>query len=120
MALGELRRTDRAINAVQSAVPSRISMYRCRRKCRQTDCDVLCTIRFGSAVLNPFSGMAYDGLACVNIQDTTSVRDPQHSFQNDGELFKIRSLPWLDPATRTAHVGDADFSVARIHPTNVF
>src|SRR5262249_27414122 len=72
------------------------------------------------AVLDPLSGLAHDSLAGVNNEHSASVRDPQPSLQDDGELCKFRSLPRLDPACRTVHMGDAQLSVVGIDPTDVF
>jgi hypothetical protein len=64
--------------------------------------------------------MSNDGLARTDVHNTTTVRDPQQSFQDDREFLEFRGLPGLRPTAWTAHAGDADLALSRIHATDVF
>src|SRR5579871_2097514 len=90
-----------------------------RRKRGQTNGEVFRPFGIGSTVLDPLSGIAHDGLAGTDVEHSTPVSDPQASLQDYGEFGKLRSLPRLNPASRTAHMGDAHLAMLGIDPTDV-
>jgi hypothetical protein len=100
--------------------PSRVSVHCVWGKRGDADCNILRSIRFGGAVLDPLARFADDRLACMNVLNTVLVGDPQHTPEHDGVLMKIGRLPRFNPAAGTAHVSDADITLARVEPTDVF
>src|SRR4029077_1376612 len=70
-------------------------------------------------VLYPLAGVRHDRLTRTRIENAFLVFDPEHAFEDDGELLELRLLARLDPATRTPHVGDADLIVFGVYSTDV-
>src|SRR5579864_433602 len=56
----------------------------------------------------------------MNVECPALVLDSQRSFQNDGELIELGSLPRLEPSLRAAHVGDTGSGGLGIHSSDVF
>src|SRR5215472_15722741 len=85
-----------------------ITVHRVHGECRQADGDVLGAIGFGRGVLDPFASMRDYSLSRADIEFSGFGCHAKQAAQNDGELVEVRSLPWLNPALWTAHVGNAD------------
>src|SRR5580692_10517000 len=64
--------------------------------------------------------MSDDCLSGMNVECSPLVLDSQRSFQNDGELVELGSLPGLEPSLWAAHVGDTGRGCFGIHASDIF
>src|SRR5437016_4622502 len=89
------------------------------RECRQADGNVFgCFV--GSGILSPFAGMRDHGLSGHHFKLSLLVAYSKATAQDDGVLFKFRSLSGLLPSRGAAHVGHAEASFPGVQPPNVF
>ena len=94
-------------------------MHRVGRKGGKTDRDVFGATRLRRRVLEPLPAIGDYGLSGADVESTVLVLDPQHAFQNDGELIELRLLAGFGPALGATHVGNADSCGLAVYTANV-
>src|SRR4029453_6966734 len=95
-------------------------MNRVWRKGWHADRDVFGSLRLRTAVANPLSRCCHHRLTCAYVDGTALMLDANHPTQDDRDLFELRPLTGLAPATRRKHPGHTDAAVARIHAPGEF
>src|SRR6266536_732757 len=103
-----------------TSLVSHVAMHRLWRESGQTNRNIFRPLGTRRAVLHPFTGRGDHGLTRHQIHRATAMRHAEHSPQHKGVLVELRSLTRFDPATRTAHVRDADPFVAGVYAAYVF
>src|SRR6185503_6924532 len=98
---------------------SRVAMYRFGGKGRDADGDVFRALRPGRAVLHPFTTAGEHRLAGAHVEDALAMGHAKGPDEHDGVLVEVGHLTRLEPAGRTAHVGDADVARPAVHPADV-
>src|SRR5882724_9340771 len=92
-----------------------VTMYRVRRKCRQTYRHILGALRLRRAITYPFPRWRVHSLTDPHLQDICLRLDAEHACQHERELLECGRLPRLLPSWRTVHAGIADLVRVRVH-----
>jgi hypothetical protein len=93
-------------------------MNRLRRKCWQTDCQILCSVYSGRAVANPLSAAYDDSLAWIEEMRVIAGLYLKLTAKHNAEFVEFGCLPRFSPSRGANHPRDADGGRLRIDVPN--